>query len=184
MPTARFHVFAAAAAATVLLTAALPAQADPTAKSGVYLQYERTPSDTKVATVGITAPIQWSSTLWGTKVGAYWDLYYSRLAIDSISEHMSLIGLVPSFRLRLNQGASPWFADAGVGLTYVDGLYHTDRKEFSTRFNFASHLGVGYSFGTNFQHEVQLRVQHISNAAIRRPNPGENFVQLRYGYTF
>jgi len=27
-----------------------------------------------------------------------------------------------------------------------------------------------------------LRVQHISNARIKRPNPGGNFVQLRYAY--
>ena len=31
---------------------------------------------------------------------------------------------------------------------------------------------------------VILRVEHTSNASIKKPNPGENFVQLRYGYTF
>jgi len=25
-------------------------------------------------------------------------------------------------------------------------------------------------------------VQHISNARIKRPNPGENFIQLRYAH--
>lgn len=29
-----------------------------------------------------------------------------------------------------------------------------------------------------------LRLQHFSNASIRHPNPGENFVQLRYARRF
>jgi len=184
MSTVRLSVLAAAAATALLAT--LPAQADPTVKSGVYLQYDRASDDTNVGTIGITAPIQWSRTLWGGKLGAYWDLYYSRLSSTGGPERneTDMVGLVPSFRLRFNQGLSPWFADAGIGATYTNRLFRTREKEFSTRFNFASHLGVGYSFGTRFQHEVQLRLQHISNARIKEPNPGENFVQLRYGYTF
>lgn len=182
MSTVRFSALAAAAAA--LLTV-LPAQAEPTLKSGVYLQYDRAPDDTRVGTIGITAPIQWSSTLWGTKAGAYWDLYYSRLSSTGDGRNVTrMVGLVPSFRFRFNQGLSSWFADAGIGVTYTDRMFRTREKEFSTRFNFASHLGLGYSFGTRMQHELQLRLQHVSNAGIKEPNPGENFVQLRYGYTF
>ena len=33
-------------------------------------------------------------------------------------------------------------------------------------------------------HELALRVQHYSNAGIRHPNPGENFVQLRGSFAF
>jgi lipid A 3-O-deacylase len=28
--------------------------------------------------------------------------------------------------------------------------------------------------------DLSLRLQHVSNAGIKEPNPGENFVQLRY----
>jgi len=31
---------------------------------------------------------------------------------------------------------------------------------------------------------VALRIQHFSNAGLSEPNPGANFVQLRYAYTF
>jgi hypothetical protein len=30
------------------------------------------------------------------------------------------------------------------------------------------------------QRELVLRVEHFSNAGIKHPNPGENYVQLRY----
>ena len=30
------------------------------------------------------------------------------------------------------------------------------------------------------EHEVVLRAAHYSNAGVRHPNPGENFLQLQY----
>ena len=60
----------------------------------------------------------------------------------------------------------------------------TPSKTFSTRFNFASHLGVGVRLGAQQQHEWLLRVQHVSNAGLKKPNPGENFLQLRYALHF
>ena len=79
---------------------------------------------------------------------------------------------------------SPWFLEAGVGLSLTSVLYQTQAKRFSTRFNFGTHLGLGRNFGTRGEHELSLRVEHFSNAGIRHPNPGENFVQLRYVYRF
>jgi hypothetical protein len=66
----------------------------------------------------------------------------------------------------------------------MDRLYRTDHKEFSTRFNFYDTIGIGRSFGDHRQHEVSLRWAHVSNAGIKEPNPGENFIQLRYARQF
>jgi len=41
---------------------------------------------------------------------------------------------------------------------------------------------VGLRFGQERRQEVMLRVQHLSNASIKSPNPGINYVQLRSGY--
>jgi lipid A 3-O-deacylase len=46
--------------------------------------------------------------------------------------------------------------------------------------HFADHLAVGRRFGEGLQPEVALRVQHFSSGGIHRPNPGEDFLQLRY----
>ena len=83
-----------------------------------------------------------------------------------------------------DQGRSAFFVEAGIGATLADKRYQTPEREFSTRFNFASHLGAGLRLGARRQHEVMLRVQHVSNAGIKHPNPGNNFVQLRYALHF
>lgn len=88
--------------------------------------------------------------------------------------------LLPSLRMRLDRGASPWFIELGIGASYLNKDYVTPQKTFSTRWNFYDMLGIGYSFGEEHHHELGLRWVHVSNAGIRNPNPGEDFVQMRY----
>ena len=59
-----------------------------------------------------------------------------------------------------------------------------ETKRFTTTFNFVDVIGVGRSFGPSRTQELGLRLQHVSNAGIRVPNPGQNFVQLRYAASF
>jgi lipid A 3-O-deacylase len=67
----------------------------------------------------------------------------------------------------------------------MDRNYETPRKRFSTRWNFYDMVGVGHTYGgPQERHEVGLRLVHTSNAGIKNPNPGENFLQLRYAYRF
>ena len=63
-------------------------------------------------------------------------------------------------------------------------MYRSADKRFSTKFNFGDHLAVGRTFGDRGQHDVGLRFQHFSHAGIKEPNPGENFLQLRYARRF
>jgi lipid A 3-O-deacylase len=37
-------------------------------------------------------------------------------------------------------------------------------------------------FGPRDRYDVGLRLQHLSNGGIRKPNPGIDFVQLRLQY--
>jgi hypothetical protein len=43
-------------------------------------------------------------------------------------------------------------------------------------------LALGRSFGSGDRHEIALRAKHFSNGGVREPNPGLNFVQLRYSF--
>ena len=147
-------------------------------------------------THGLTAgatwdwPQQW--TLGGGRVTGYWEASVSQWSYVAAHESaytrrtawLAQVGLIPVFRLRPTGGASPWFFEAGVGFTLTSSLYETDRKRFSTSFNFADHLAVGRNFGQRSGHELSLRLQHFSNGGIKRPNPGEDFIQLRYAYRF
>ena len=116
---------------------------------------------------------------------AYVSQWRLRSATPAGAHHsLTQLGLVPVLRLRLDEGRSPWFVEGGIGLSVTDTMYATPGKQFSTRFNFADHLGVGLSLGARRQHELALRLQHISNGDIKKPNPGEDFLQLRWGVAF
>jgi lipid A 3-O-deacylase len=165
------------------------AYADATQSRSAFLQVEKagSTSDTSGLTLGGTTPIHYRSRLWSTQVGAFWEFYASRFTASAPGNRTyltSLFGITPEFRFRFDNGLSPWFADAGVGLSYTNKRYQSDTKQFSTQFNFGTNIGVGYTFGTMRDQEVSLRFEHYSNGGYREPNPGENFVELRYSHLF
>jgi len=175
--------------ALALLAAAPAVQADPSVSNGIYAQYGRagSKSDTNAYTLGVTKPMNFSSGLWGMRATGYWDLYGTYHVSDNPAGKdfkTWLVDLTPTFRLRFDEGRSNWFVDGGVGVSYTDVLYRSNEKSFSTRFNFGTHVAVGYSFGAQREQEISLRVQHYSNASIKKPNPGENYVQVRYAHAF
>lgn len=178
-----------ALAATCLVSGHSFAYADATRTSSVYLQLDKagSKSDTRGITLGGTTPISYQSRLWGTQVGAYWEFYASRFSASAPeSRHYltTLFGITPEFRFRFDNGLSPWFADAGLGLSYTNKPYRTDVKQFSTKFNFGTNFGVGYTFGAMGKQEVSLRFEHYSNGGYKEPNPGENYVEVRYAHLF
>lgn len=179
---------------TAAAAAALPqalAQAPSTGSDSspaMYLQYGAAEHSADSWTLGITLPWRnWQRSLWGGQVTGYWDLWAGQWSapLDGRDRRTAIIGVNPTVRWRGDGGQSPWFAEAGVGLSWaLNRRYVTDDKEFPTRYNFATHLGVGYLFGAQRQHELVLRLEHHSNAGIKKPNPGENFLQLRYARHF
>ena len=159
----------------------------PQHRPSVYLQAAAAEHSSYAATFGITLPWRdWQTSLWGAQVRGYWDLSLSQWASDGAAghRHTTVVEVTPSFRLVPDAGRSALFLDAGIGATWSSRRYIAQDKAFSTSFNFATHLGVGYAFGDQRQHELQLRLQHVSNGGIKKPNPGENFVQLRYALHF
>jgi hypothetical protein len=95
------------------------------------------------------------------------------------SAWVTQVGITPV--LRWHPFDSPrWFTEAGIGVNVLAPIYRSTDKRFSTVFNFGDHVGIGVQFGEGFRQELSLRLQHFSNAGIKDPNPGENFLQLRY----
>lgn len=100
------------------------------------------------------------------------------------NQHFGHFGVLPTLRLRFDQGRSPMFFDAGIGLSWHNRTYVTPDKEMGSRFNFTDVLGVGFSFGPQRRQELSLRYNHVSNGGIKKPNPGEDFLLLRYATHF
>lgn len=100
------------------------------------------------------------------------------------SRSYTQVGVTGVLRLFPGHGNDKWFAEFGIGANYITPVYQGDGKSFSTEFNFGDHLAVGRLLGGHRHSSIALRFQHFSNAGIATPNPGENFVQLRYTYQF
>lgn len=146
---------------------------------------------TSTTTIGLTFP--WSprqSVQQGALTG-YWDVFLSNWHAPALNtgngigpRNYAQIGALYTWRYRFDHGNSPWFAEGGIGGSLMDPVYKTPDRSFSTAFQFTEVLGVGRSFGQDGAHELSLRVQHFSNAGIKKPNPGETFLRLRYTYHF
>ncbi len=140
------------------------------------------------STHAYVAGATWSWKAWhgghGWTASAYFEADVGRWSTDehgrSTSAWTTQLGLTPVLRIQPTGSAQAWFAEIGVGANEIVPLYQTGHKRFSTEFNFGDHFGIGRRLGRGDRQELVLRVQHFSNAGIAEPNPGENFVQLRY----
>jgi hypothetical protein len=90
------------------------------------------------------------------------------------------VGLIPVLRYRAGGSDTGWFGELGVGATVTSRLYRSSDTRFATAFNFGDHVAVGRSFCENARCELAVRFEHFSNGGIKEPNPGKNFVQLRF----
>ena len=192
MKTTRSATLGAAVLAGLLCLPGTEAQAFEDNARGIYLEGGRAPhgdqGGTNSATLGYTLPWSPRQPVHAGALTSYWDFFVSQWHAPVIggggARNYTQIGAIYTWRYRFDGGRSPWFAEAGVGATLMDHLYRTPDRTFSTEFQFTEVLGVGRSFGDGGRHELALRVQHFSNAGIKKPNPGENFVRLRYSYRF
>lgn len=172
-----------------VLSVSIPACALET--GGVYVEggpAAHAGARTDSLSVGVTFPFAALEPLHGGAVSFYGDLFFSSWNTSMPGGEgrrtYHQIGVLANWRYRFNEGRSPWFVEGGVGATVMDHVYRAPDRQFSTAFQFTEQLGVGRSFGARGQHEAALRVQHFSNAGIKKPNPGVNFVRLRYLYRF
>lgn len=164
----------------------VPASAQHLRPAGYFVQGGLAEGRVWSATAGLTWPWAWKTRVLGSELGGLTEAFVSHWDAPSSSDRRGFtqVGVLPLLRLRLDQGRSPWFAEAGIGLSVMDQHFVTPAKQLSTSFNFVDVVGIGRSFGTAGERELGLRLQHVSNAGIRAPNPGQDFVLLRYAAKF
>jgi hypothetical protein len=175
----------------MLLATGLAAQAesfsaDKLLPTTVFVQAGRAEANTQSYVVGARWDWGWRrSYSFGTLTG-FSEISFGRWVTEDerrSATWATQIGLTPVVRLH-PASARDWFAEIGVGANLIVPLFRSQEKRFSTEFNFGDHVAVGYQFGERRQQELSLRFQHFSNAGIDEPNPGENFLQLRYSHRF
>jgi len=177
--------------ALLALTTALAgaAQAQDWRPAAAFAQVGGGASDSNVtaASIGALWPWSWRAQALGGEFTALTELYGSYWRARQFGGgHQGFVqlGLVPLLRYRLDAGRSPWFVEGGIGVSVTNHRYVTPDKTFSSNWNFSDNLAVGRSLGADRSSELSLRWQHISNAGIRKPNPGEDFLFVRYARSF
>lgn len=169
---------------------ASPAFAQTPASSGLFdsisLEYGAN-SDQQLARVALQSDWKrrWRAKN-GRHIGGYWDTNVAAWRLKAYEnipgQHKTIgvIGLTPVVRYQNDSGLG-WYVEAGVGVTLLSTLYKNRDKEMSTAFQFADHVGVGY---LTPRWDIGLKLQHYSNASIKSPNAGANWLVLRAAYKF
>ena len=127
-----------------------------------------------------------SAPLWqGTLVAHPLDvsLEYSlgmvRAPAGQSNRDLAQVGITPFARWWF---ASNTGAELGVGANVFSGTRLGD-KDLSTAFQFGSSVGLFHRLeGSSWL--LGLRLTHYSNAGIKEPNSGQNYLQLRASYVF
>jgi hypothetical protein len=116
----------------------------------------------------------------GWEVSGYWE---ASLGAWTTDKTLLDFGFTPVFRLQRADWAGPYL-EAAIGFHLLSDLSVTRTRLFGSHFQFGDHLGAGWRFGKDGRYDLGLRMQHLSNGGIRRPNPGINFALLRFAYRF
>lgn len=146
------------------------------------------------------------SALWGVgkvgydnatlayQTGALWTHAFAHSSLDVVLEgsvgrvtgpsdsaHRSLthVGLTPFARWWFTPQSAMEF---GIGANVFSGTY-IGSKQISTAYQFGDSIGVLHRFADT-PWTLGARFTHYSNADIKRPNPGQDYLQLRLGYSF
>jgi lipid A 3-O-deacylase len=167
---------------------AIPAQA----ADGVSFEFGRGSEQTDLWRAGV----QWNwDKRWLVerpwRLGAYWDLQVGRWTGPQLrgqrhaGDEVWDIGFTPVFRLeRAQRTMFAPYAEAAIGFHLLSDLNINFRRVFSTHFQYGDHIGAGTRFGEGYRYDVSMRLQHLSNGGLAHPNPGINFLQLRFQYHF
>jgi hypothetical protein len=118
--------------------------------------------------------LQWQQDQ-GERWSWYWDLSVGGFRGDEGTVHD--VGATPV--VRYAKSARGPYVEAAVGFHILSDSHINSDLDFSTRFQFGTHLAAGYHRG---RYDWQVRLQHLSNGGMRNPNPGINFISLRVQY--
>lgn len=164
----------AAASIALAATCHVPAQAGEIAALGGYGKHNQN------WTLAYQADPIWSSHLGGSPLDVSLEYSVGRVSTHQTPYNRTLwhVGLTPIFRWWLTPATG---IEAGIGANLFSGTWLGD-KRISTAYQFGDSIGVFHRFDST-PWTVGLRFTHYSNADIKRPNPGQDYYQLRVSYT-
>jgi hypothetical protein len=113
--------------------------------------------------------------------GARWRPEAAVAIIRAPDKTRPLVSIGPVWRL--TPPGRELFVELGVAPTLIGGT-RLDGKDLGGIFHFTSSAAVGTGLARHAAWSAVLRFQHMSNASLRRPNPGLNLLGLDFSYRF
>jgi lipid A 3-O-deacylase len=91
----------------------------------------------------------------------------------------------PFLRYELGRALGvPFYAESGMGVSLLSQTRVDEVRQFSTAFQFNEFVGLGARFGRKGEQQLGVRLQHVSNGGIKRPNDGLTYGMLSFNYRF
>lgn len=124
-------------------------------------------------------PQGWQTTLYWEFDIAQWQTRYGTPRQNVVEG-----GFSPLFRLQKRGGSWEPFIEGSVGVRIMSHSSTSPQHNYSTAFRFTETIGFGVAFGPRNAAEFGVRFQHLSNATIKKPNPGTDFITGFFNYRF
>ena len=110
------------------------------------------------------------------RLAGYWEL--TAAIWDNPDHSTAELGFTPVFRIERKS----IYVEGAIGVHLVS-THISAARTFSTALQFGEHVGAGFYFGPGQRYDLSVRIQHLSNGHIRKPNPGINFWMVRLQYS-
>lgn len=134
---------------------------------------------------GVKLAVQYH-TDWLEQYSDSWQVYFEssvntwEYGAENQYDTNFVLAISPVFQYPIaTSGNQQWFVEAGIGISLLDDTTFAG-KNVSTHYQFEDRIGITTRFGKHAQHKVSLRYFHYSNAGIKKPNPGLDFIALSY----
>jgi len=159
----------------------MDAVADPPAFAA-YLEAGSSSREARVVGAGLRW--SWHAGILAPGVRGVADLglnHWSAPVDGGARQRSTQITLVPMLRWEWGSARGA-FVEAGIGLSVQDRHYAAGTARQSSQWNFQDVLATGLRLAPG--QELSLRYSHLSNAGLRRPNPGEDRFSLRWSVNY
>lgn len=91
-----------------------------------------------------------------------------------------VLSLSPVIQYPVTEVASyPLYIEFGIGVALLSDTRFAG-KDVGSHYQFEDRLGLVTRFGIDHKNQLALRYFHYSNAGLKKPNPGLDFISLSY----
>src|SRR4051812_12147950 len=95
---------------------------------GIAVQGSVGTHDTHMAGVAVVWDWEWETLRRKAEISGQTELFVNHWRADAVSggrDSYTHIGMLPTLRINLGQGRSPWFLEVGIGASWMDQRFET-----------------------------------------------------------